>query len=298
MEKENRTIPMRNEQEMYQLFLDIANNDDRILAVYMNGSRTNKNAPKDIFQDYDIVYVVEKTADFINDLLWITQFGDIMYMQYPDESPDYPNDKENFYGWLMQFKDGIRVDLHVESTEHALQNIEKDKLCQILLDKKGILPLIGEPTDQQYWVQKPTAEQYTACCNEFWWCSNNIAKGLWRKEIPYVQDMANYVVRKQLEKMLSWKIGYMTDYQVSVGKSAKYMYRWLSGEEYQLYLDTYFGGRVDEAWKSVMLRCDLFENTALWVAEHSGYVYNQDEGKAARAFLVHIRNLPPDSTEI
>ena len=87
---------MRNEQEMYQLFLDIANNNDRILAVYMNGSRTNKNVPKDIFQDYDIVYVVEKTADFINDRLWITQFGDIMYMQYPDESPDYPNDKENF----------------------------------------------------------------------------------------------------------------------------------------------------------------------------------------------------------
>ena len=55
---------MRNEQEMYQLFLDIANNDDRILAVYMNGSRTNKNAPKDIFQDYDIVYVVEKSCRF------------------------------------------------------------------------------------------------------------------------------------------------------------------------------------------------------------------------------------------
>ena len=70
-DRENQTIPMRNEQEMYQLFLDIANNNDRILAVYMNGSRTNKNVPKDIFQDYDIVYVVEKTADFINDRLWI-----------------------------------------------------------------------------------------------------------------------------------------------------------------------------------------------------------------------------------
>lgn len=289
---------MRSEQEMYQLFLDIANSDNRVLAVYMNGSRTNENVPKDIFRDYDIVYVVEKTADFIDDKLWITKFGDIMYMQYPDESPDYPGDKENFYGWLMQFEDGNRIDLHIESAEHAVENIVKDKLCRILLDKNDMLPPIGEASDDQYWIQKPTEDQYSACSNEFWWCSNNLAKGLWRREIPYVQDMANSTVRKQLEKMLSWKIGCMTDFRVSVGKSAKYMYRWLTHEEYQQYLDTYFGGCVDEAWESIMIMCDLFTSTALWVAEHTGYVYNQEEGKAARAFLEHVRSLPAEAAEI
>lgn len=289
---------MRSEQEMYQLFLDIANKDDGILAVYLNGSRTNKNAPEDIFQDYDIVYVVEKTSAFIEDKQWIRKFGDIMYMQYPDESPSDSADKENFYGWLMQFKDGNRVDLHVESPEHALENIVKDRLCRILLDKRNLLPQIGEASDEQYWIRRPTAEQYAACCNEFWWCSNNLAKGLWRREIPYVQDMANGIVRKQLEQMLSWKIGCMTSYQVSVGKSAKYMYRWLSGEEYQQYLDTYFGGEVEEAWEAIMLMCDLFRDTALWVAEHTGYAYDQEEGQAARAFLEHVRSLPEDAEEI
>ena len=42
---------MRSENEMYKLFLDIASDDERIVAVYMNGSRTNINVPKDIFQD-------------------------------------------------------------------------------------------------------------------------------------------------------------------------------------------------------------------------------------------------------
>lgn len=289
---------MRKEQEMYQLFLDIASSDDRVLAVYMNGSRTNKNVPSDIFQDYDIVYVVEETASFIEDKSWIQKFGDIMYMQYPDENPNYPSDKENFYGWLMQFKDGNRVDLHVELVEHALDNILKDGLCKVLLDKNGILPSMGEATDKQYWIEKPTEEQYMACCNEFWWCSNNLAKGLWRKEMPYVQDMANYVVRKQLEKMLSWKIGFMTDYHVSVGRSAKYMYRWLPAEEYDKYLSTYFGGSVEEAWEAVMIMCDLFENAALWVSEHMGYSYNWEEGKAATNFLEHVRILPEEATEI
>ena len=54
---------MRNEEEIYGLFMDIAKADDRILAVYMNGSRMNPNVPRDIFQDYDIVYVVRENKD-------------------------------------------------------------------------------------------------------------------------------------------------------------------------------------------------------------------------------------------
>jgi aminoglycoside 6-adenylyltransferase len=45
---------MRTEQEMFDLILNIAKKDERIRAVFMNGSRTNPNAVKDIFQDYDI----------------------------------------------------------------------------------------------------------------------------------------------------------------------------------------------------------------------------------------------------
>ena len=79
---------MRSETTMYQLFLDIANADSRIRAVYLNGSRTNKNVPKDIFQDYDIVFVVTQTADFIREKHWIRKFGTVLYMQRPDEHPD------------------------------------------------------------------------------------------------------------------------------------------------------------------------------------------------------------------
>ena len=52
---------------MYQLFRDIADEDDRILAIYRNGSRINRNAVQDIFQDYDIVFVVKDIMPFINE---------------------------------------------------------------------------------------------------------------------------------------------------------------------------------------------------------------------------------------
>lgn len=264
----------------------------------MNGSRTNKNVPKDIFQDYDIVYVVPETGSFIRDEDWPHKFGTILYMQFPDESPNYPNDKENHYGWLMQFDDGVRIDLTVQTVQYAKEHIHDDKLCRILLDKQNILPAIPEATDADYYIKKPTKIQFQACTNEFWWCSNNLAKGLWRKEMPYVQDMTNFVVRKQLEEMLSWKIGIQTDFQVSVGKSAKYLYRWLDESEYQGYLNTYFGGRIEEAWTAILHMCDLFESTAEYVAKKLGYTYNAMEGKAARKFLEQVRQLPQDAVSI
>ena len=52
---------MRSEEEIYRLLLETAEADDRILAVYMNGSRTNPKVPGDIFQDYDIFYFVFET---------------------------------------------------------------------------------------------------------------------------------------------------------------------------------------------------------------------------------------------
>lgn len=289
---------MRKEKEIYELILAIAQNDKRIKAVYMNGSRTNSNAPKDIFQDYDIVYVVDETKSFIEDKKWISQFGEIMYMQYPDETPFSLSDKKNHYGWLMQFKDGNRIDLTVQTLEYAKVHITDDKLCKILMDKENVLPVIPEASDRDYYVKKPTQEEFGACCNEFWWCTNNLAKGLWREEITYVQDMTNFVVRKQLEKVMSWKIGIATDFSVSLGKSAKYMNKWIEKESYQKFLATYFTADVDAAWKAIFIMCDLFEETAIEVADDLNYYYNKKEAEMARKYLYDVSRLPKDSDEL
>ena len=55
-------IPTRSESQMLTLILNTAHADERIRAVIMNGSRANPAAPKDCFQDFDIVYVVTDPA--------------------------------------------------------------------------------------------------------------------------------------------------------------------------------------------------------------------------------------------
>jgi aminoglycoside 6-adenylyltransferase len=63
---------MRSESEILELILNTARRDERVRAVIMNGSRINPNAPKDFFQDYDVVYLVTEKDSFLADPSWIT----------------------------------------------------------------------------------------------------------------------------------------------------------------------------------------------------------------------------------
>ncbi len=289
---------MRTEQEMLDLILDMAKNDTRIRAVYMNGSRTNPKIVKDIFQDYDIVYVVEETMSFREDRSWIDLFGDRLYMQYPEENSFYQSDIENCYGWLIQFTDGNRLDLHVCTLNHVLKEIKGDRLCKILLDKDKCLPKMPEATDEDFWVRKPTEKQFADTCNEFWWCLNNVAKGLWREEVPYVMDMLNCVVRPQLIRLLGWKIGFETNFSISVGKSGKYMDRWLDKEKWESLLKTYPSGAIKDIWDAVFLMCNLFDYTAQEVSRIMNIDYNKIEANNSMKFLKDVSVLPKDAKEI
>lgn len=195
---------------MMDLILNTAKNDKRIRAVYMNGSRTNPNAPKDIFQDYDIVYVVTEIASFIKNKKWLHQFGDLLMMQEPDRNDQSRGSEMIFdrsYGFLMLFSDGNRIDLHIQTNEVMLEEYTNDKLTVSLLDKDNCLPPISPATDVDYYVHKPTEVMFSSCCNNFWWCLQNVAKGIWRDELPYAMQMFEYVIRAELDEMVSWWIG-------------------------------------------------------------------------------------------
>lgn len=90
----------------------------------MNGSRTDPKASKDIFQDYDIVYVVTETAPMIKDKTWLNTFGDLLMMQEPDKNDHQLQMDVDFnksYGFLMLFTDGNCIDLHILIKERMLE---------------------------------------------------------------------------------------------------------------------------------------------------------------------------------
>lgn len=284
---------MRSEQEMFDLILSVAQADERVRAVYMNGSRANPNARKDIYQDYDIVYVVTETKPFLDDKDWISVFGETAIIQEPD-SNDFgwgiDADFNRSYTWLMLFKDGTRIDLKIQVKEAMLEGYTKDSLTIPLLDKDNCLPQIPASNDKAYHVKKPTESQYKGCCNEFWWCLNNVAKGIARDQLPYVMWMYNEIVHAMLVKMLEWYIGINSGFSIAVGMRGKYYKKYLPKDIYEMYTRTYSDGDYKNLWAAVFTACELFRTVARPVAEYLGYTYNMADDINMTWYLNKVKN--------
>ncbi|MEK5645172.1 aminoglycoside adenylyltransferase [Paenibacillus rhizosphaerae] len=288
---------MRSEREMLDLILNVAKSDERIRAAGMNGSRTNPNAPKDVFQDYDIVYVVTDVGSFIQDPDWVNVFGDRIVMQKPEEMKLVPPAMDGFYPYLMLFTDGNRIDLTLCPIDKKDDWNGGDRLAVVLLDKDQSLPQLAEPTDQGYWVQQPTAKLFADCCNEFWWVSPYVAKGLWRQEILYALDHLN-IIREMLVKMLEWQAGVLTGFSVSTGKNGKYLKGYIPESSWEQLLATYPKGQYEDAWNALFTMTDLFRSTAQEVAAKFGFAYPHEDDRRVTAYLERVRTLEPGAAEI
>lgn len=292
---------MRSQTEMMNLILGVAKKDDRILAVYINGSRANPNAPKDIFRDYDVVYVVTAIEPFLKNKEWINIFGERIIMQEPDKLDKMQGrnvDFSNCYGYLMQFADGNRIDLHIETLNYTLKNFGSDSLTVTLLDKKGVLPKLPPASDKDYWVERPTFARYYSRCNNFWWVAPYCAKGLWRKEILYTIDSLNYYVREDLLLMLSWYVCIDKGFDFSLGKSRKYLRNYLNPAIWSRLMTTFNLSDYDCAWNALITTCELFDEIAPDVGKAFGFKYNKEEATRSFAYIKHIRDLPQTATEI
>lgn len=265
---------MRSEQEMMNILVDFAMNEDRIRLVTLEGSRTNKNIPPDPFQDYDISYFVTDMESFKENDQWLDIFGDRAMMQKPEDMELFPPELGNWFSYIILFEDGNKLDLTLIPINEVEDYFAKsDGLVEVLLDKDTFIQNEMIADDRQYWIRKPTAREFDDCCNEFWMVSTYVVKGLARKEILFAIDHLNEIARPNLLRMMAWQIGSEQGYTFSVGKNYKFINRYLSNEDWEALLSTYSENGYQEMWQSLFTSYELFRKYSKAVAESLGYKY-------------------------
>lgn len=291
----------RSETQMRELIIDVAAKDPRILAVLQNGSRSNSNVTKDIFQDHDIIYVVERLEPFLKDRGWIDVFGERMILQTPEDMELYLPTPElaGAFSYLLQFKDGNRIDLILVPLE-KLDHFTCDSLCEVVWDKSGLFTTTPLPpaSDASYIVQKPSARSFDDCCNEFWYTNAGLAKGLWRGETVLVKELFNTVIHGALMQMMDWYIGCNHEFAVNPGKFGKFYARYLEPEVYKKFLSTYSDAEMENIWRAVHATMDLFRNSAIYIAKKLDYTYRADWDKNVSEHMLHVQRLPKDAAKV
>jgi aminoglycoside 6-adenylyltransferase len=281
---------MRQPQQVIDQLLDFARAHDDIRAVVMNGSRANPNAPKDLFNDYDVVYYVADPLCYKADQSWIACFGERVIVQQNDiEEPD-----EQGYIFLMLFQDGVRIDLMFNQVD-KLQYVGSDTLTIVLLDKDGRIPPLPPPSDTGYRITRPSQKKFDETINEIFWCSNNMAKGIWRDELPYVRHMFDAIIRPCILDLLAWYAADQHDWTINTGGYGRWLKRFLPSEVWAAYLRTYAGTTYEQIWDALFEALQLTRQCGTALAYSLGYAYPLEDDRRMLAYLQHVRALPTDA---
>lgn len=268
---------------MMDLGMNFALECEKIRLFTLEGSLTNKNIPKDEFQDYDFSYFVTDMEFFKNNDDWLDYFGKRIMMQKPEAMELFPAELGNWFSYLMIFEDGTKMDLTlIPLDEHKDYFQNSDGLVEVLLDKDNLIqePVIA--SDRKYHIQKPSNQFFDDCCNEFWFTATYVAKGLARKEILFAIDIMNGPFRPNLLTMLRWQVGIETSFSLSIGKSDKFLKKYVSDDTWNTLLSTYDMASYEKMWDALYASFELFRETSRHVAGTLGYRYPDYDEKVSR----------------
>ena len=281
---------MRTEEQVLNQLLDFARGSELICAVWMNGSRVNPNVKHDIFCDYDVVYAVTDVRPFVADQSWISHFGELIMLQLNE----FTDNGALGYIFLMLFSDGVRIDLAFDPLE-TIPAFLNDTLTLVLLDKDKRLPPLPPPNDSGYQPQKPTRKEFDETINEFFWCSNNFAKGVWRGELTYAKFMYDGILQDCLVKLLGWYVGIRTEWKVTPGFHGKWLKLHLPPEVWAALEKTYAGADEEQMWAALFAAGGLVRSVGIEVAGALGYQYPLGDDQRMTEYWRRVRALPKDA---
>jgi len=258
-------INMRTETEMLDVILKTAETL-QVEAVAMSGSRTNQKTSKDEFQDYDVVYVVDDFDNLMSDLSWLDYFGKRIIEQ------EVVLDHRRLY--LMLFEDGNRIDLTLCPKEHIKEWVDSEAGFTVLEDPEHLF----EPYSQnleRYWTSPATETNFVKSCNEFWWVSAYVVKGICRKQVIYATDHLYGICQQEFLKILAWQVASNRGV-VDIGKNYKYLFNYLPTEKEKEFSNLLDFSSIEKLSQSLLATMQLFHQEAQRLAQKLDFDYDKE----------------------
>ena len=256
---------MRTDQEMLELILGTAKKL-QVDAVALSGSRAEGHAPKDEFQDYDVVYVVDDLDTLTRDLAWLDQFGTRIIEQH--------NILGNRRLYLMLFEDGNRIDLTLCPKDHINEWVDSEAGFTVLVDEKDLFESYS-PSPQRFWTSPASETDFEKTCNEFWWVSAYVVKGICRNQLIYATDHLYGICQQELLKILAWQVA-SDGGAVDIGKNYKYLFNYLPIEKEKEFSALLDFSSLDKITQSLFATMQLFYQEAQYLAQKMDFNYDRE----------------------
>jgi aminoglycoside 6-adenylyltransferase len=266
---------------------------DAVRAVILTSSRANPHAPIDAFSDYDVILSVTDTRPFVDDEGWHSDFGDPV-VRFRDRRAH--DGMEEFFR-LVLYADGTKIDFTVAPVEMLRRIARSGRLSEaldvgyrVLADKDGLTAALARPTYTAHIPPKPTAAEYHALVEEFWWETTYVAKNLWRDELFAARYNLDCVIRADLvRRMLEWYIEIAHGWSVKPGAMGRFLKQRLPPDVWVAVEGTFVGPSIAENWQALFHMTRLFHRIATDVAGSLGYAYPHEIEDGVMRYLLHVQ---------
>lgn len=287
-----QSTQMRQPSVVTAQILAFAKERSNIRAIAQSGLRLDRNAPIDLMRDYhfDLFILDKEIESYKMNQDWIQQFGETVITRMTDLA-------ESSYLFQIQYQDGVRLDLQFVCLSHYLKTIYSDSLIKILLDKDGVIPPLDEPNDSSHYVEKPSYEQFYEVLNRLWWSQIEVAKAVYRDELPLAKGVYDGIMMPLITELLSWKIGLQYGWAVDIGREGRWIKRFLSENIYSEFIHLYTTKGYLSIWEKLFCIGPFANKIALEISRELNYPYSEQEVQRVTKFLHRINSLPDNATD-
>jgi aminoglycoside 6-adenylyltransferase len=284
------------EDQVIQRLTHWAEERKSVRAVLLTSTRTNPNAPQDLFSDYDVVLVVTDIRPFFGDRTWLEDFGRVLVV-YRD--PIQPDHGIGTFAYITQYEDGTKIDFSLWPVELLRRIVADPELPEdldigymVLLDKDGMTSELKLPTHAAYIPAPPTRAAYENVIEEFFHEATYVAKHLWRDDLMAAKYNLDKAMKlDNLRKMLEWRMEIDHDWSVRPGAYGRGLKKRLKPETWLELESTYVGAGIEENWDALFRTLAFFRQVAIEVGDHLGYPYPYDLDQRVMLYLRKVQNL-------
>lgn len=250
-----------------------------IRAMILTSSRTRPDGPVDLLSDYDLILAVSEVEPFAFGDAWISEYDRPM-VRWGDQdemhhlvtyfrSAIYQNAVKIDYSiWPVELLSRIAASAHLPD--------QLDVGYRVLLDKDQQTAGWKPPSYQAHIPTRPTASEYQALVEEFWWVATYVAKSLWRDDLVFARWVLDCDLKLEaMRRMLEWRIEIEQNWSVKPGVYGRGFQYLLPASLWSALAGTYGELSVQETWAALDRVGALFRQVAAEVGNELGYLYPQ-----------------------
>ncbi|HYH82053.1 MAG TPA: aminoglycoside 6-adenylyltransferase [Longimicrobium sp.] len=271
-----------------------AETQESVRAVVLTSTRAVEGGRVDELSDWDVILYVTDPATLVAPSEWLAAAYGPVLVQWSDEM-EWRGFRHHMR--LVMYRDGTRIDFTLAPADELAALATADRLpdaldvgYRVLLDRDGRTAALPPPTFTAHVPAPPTADEFRAVVEEFWFESGYVARNLRRGELFPARYSLDSVMRPTLLRMLEWRAETDHGWSLPVGAHGRRLRGALDERTWREVEATFAGAGRDDGWNALFAMLALFRRLAGEVAERLDLTYPRELDDTMTDYLRRVRD--------